>query len=415
VCRIESIRYPRSINLATAWCGVKPDPERTSAVLPKVLTVDSSSGPDRSGIKRPTLAGVAALAGVSVSTASLTFSGSGPVSQATRDRVRAAAEQLRYAGPDPRARSLRQGRSGIIAAVLEETVLQGFRDPVKIAFLDGIAQQLAGSGHALLLVPDVGDGLGVGDGPGGGDGPGATTLESATMDAVVLLGCSPHVARSIAITRRRSIPIVALGSTPFADVLSVTLDDRAATVTLARHLHALGHRQVAVVALPLEESRQRGPLTSEWEQRANISTPMERLAGARQIFPDLDVVLTAGSLVDEGLLAGREILTRAPGFALPTAIIAQSDLLAAGVIRAAQELGLQVPADVSVVGFDGIRLDNVISHDLTTMVQPAAEQGATAGRMVLELLAGGRSEAACFTSEFHLGNTTASPAGHLPG
>ncbi len=346
--------------------------------------------------KRPTLAAVAALAGVSVSTASLAFSGSGPVSEQTRNRVLAAAEQLRYAGPDPRARSLRQGRSGIIAVVLEETVLQAFRDPVKIAFLDGIAQEIAGSGRALLLVPDITDGPTVA----------STALENATMDAVILLGCSPHVARSIEITRRRSVPIVALGSTPFPDVLSVTLDDRAATVTLARHLESLGHRNVAVVALSLEESRERGPITPDWEARASVSTTIDRLAGAREVFPDAGVVITAGSLVDEGLLAGREILA-APN--RPTAIIAQSDLLAAGVIQAAQELGLRVPDDVSVVGFDGIRLDNVISNDLATMVQPAAEQGATAARMVLAMLDDGRPDEACFISEFHLGNTTGPP------
>ncbi len=357
---------------------------------------DRRAGPDRTvGDKRPTLAAVAARAGVSVSTASLAFSGSGPVSAQTRERVLAAADDLRYAGPDPRARSLRQGRSGIIAVVLEETVLQAFRDPVKIAFLDGIAQEIAGSGRALLLVPDVGEGLGAAP----------TTLESATIDAVVLLGCSPHVARSIAITRRRSIPIVALASTPFPDVLSVTLDDRAATVTLARHLQSLGHRRVGVVALPLEESRERGRLTPDWEGRATISTTVDRLAGAREVFDEVSVTVAAGSLVDEGLLAARGILA-APASRRPTAVIAQSDLLAAGVIRAAQELGLHVPGDVSVVGFDGIRLDNVIAHDLTTMVQPAAEQGATAARMALEMLNGGRPAAACFTSVFHLGNTT---------
>ena len=347
--------------------------------------------------KRPTLAAVAARAGVSVSTASLAFSGSGPVSAATRERVLAAAQDLQYAGPDPRARSLRRGRSGIIAAVLEETVLQAFRDPVKIAFLDGIAQEIAGSGWSMLLIP------------GAGREPtlAPSALESAAMDAVVLLGCSPHIGQSIAITRRRSIPIVALGSTPFPDVLSVTLDDEAATVTLARHLHGLGHRSVGVVTLPLEESRERGALTAGWEERATIATPLDRLGGARSVFQNPTVVVAGGSLVDEGLLAGRALLGSPDA---PTAVIAQSDLLAAGVIRAAEELGLRVPGDVSVVGFDGIRLDNVIAHDLTTMVQPAAEQGATAGRMVLEMLADGHPVAARFTSVFHLGNTTAAPS-----
>ena len=72
--------------------------------------------------KRTTLAQVAALAGVSVS-ASLAYSGSGPVSDATRVKVLAAAEALQYGGPDPRGRSLRQGRSGIIGVVMEERVV----------------------------------------------------------------------------------------------------------------------------------------------------------------------------------------------------------------------------------------------------------------------------------------------------
>ncbi len=74
----------------------------------------------------------------------------------------------------------------------------------------------------------------------------------------------------------------------------------------------------------------------------------------------------------------------------PTAILAQSDLLAAGVIRAGEELGLHVPSDLSVVGFDGIALDRIIPHDLTTLVQPAAEQGRAAGRAILDLVDGGR-------------------------
>ena len=142
--------------------------------------------------KRPTLAAVAALAGVSVSTASLAFSGSGPVSAATRDRVLAAAEELHYAGPDPRGRSLRQGRSGIIGVVMEERVLAAFRDPIRIAVLDGIAQETTADGRGLLLLTDVGES--------------ALAMESASMDGVILLGCSGRIARSIDIQRRRAIP-----------------------------------------------------------------------------------------------------------------------------------------------------------------------------------------------------------------
>jgi len=92
----------------------------------------------------------------------------------------------------------------------------------------------------------------------------------------------------------------------------------------------------------------------------------------------------------------------------PTAIIAQSDLLALGVIRAARDLGLSVPGDLSVVGFDGARVDGV---ELTTLRQPAVEKGGAAGRAILAALAGEPDLPAAFTSELHVGATTgAAPA-----
>ena len=357
--------------------------------------------------RRPTLASVAAAAGVSVSTASLAFSGSGPVSDATRERVLSAARDLRYAGPDPRGRSLRQGRSAIVAVAMEETVRYAFRDPVKIAFLDGIATEIAQRGLALLVLPDL--------------GAGSATVANASMDGAVLIGCSPSAAQSVEIGRRRSIPMVSLGGAAFTDVLSVTLDDREATVTLAHHLQSLGHRRVAVVALPIDGSGTRGPLTSDLEVGGSVLVTIHRLAGVREVFGDVPVWIGAGSLVEEGRAAGRALLTggapNADSSALldldrrPTAIIAQSDLLAAGVILAAEDLGLRVPEDLSVVGFDGVRTDTVIPHDLTTMVQPATEQGQTAARLLLELMAGENPESRHFTSRFHRGGTTAPPLG----
>ena len=87
--------------------------------------------------------------------------------------------------------------------------------------------------------------------------------------------------------------------------------------------------------------------------------------------------------------------------------MAQSDLLAIGVIRAAEQLGLAVPGDVSVVGFDGARIDS--GYDLTTMVQPAVEKGRAAGTAVNDMLAGNDPTPVTFTTVFHAGGTTARP------
>lgn len=352
------------------------------------------SAPAEAARSRPTLAAVARAAGVSSSTASLAFSGAGPVSEETREKVLAAARGLGYAGPDPRARSLRRGRSGIVGVVVEERVRDAFRDPIKIALLDGIAQEIAAIEAGILVLSDAG-------------GP-AARIEDAAMDAVVLIGCSPRLDDSVAALRQRGIPIVAIEAAPGPGLHAISQDNRSATRRGAEHLRDLGHTRVAVVALPLDRDRTSGPLTPDLIARANANTALERLSGARDVFPELTGYVTRGSYVEEGTLAARALL--ADPATRPTAVIAQSDLLAAGVIRGAEELGISVPSQLSVVGFDGVRVDGLWPYDLTTLVQPAFEKGAATGRAILELLEGREPEPVHFRSSFHLGNTTAPPS-----
>ena len=90
-------------------------------------------------------------------------------------------------------------------------------------------------------------------------------------------------------------------------------------------------------------------------------------------------------------------------------MLAQSDLLAAGVVRAAEEAGLRVPEDVSVTGFDGIVVDGLAPYELTTIVQPTVEKGRAAGQAVVAMLQGGHAASINFTCVFREGNTTAPP------
>ncbi|MES2170337.1 MAG: LacI family DNA-binding transcriptional regulator [Actinomycetota bacterium] len=336
---------------------------------------------------RPTLAAVAARAGVSSSTASLAFSGSGPVSAETKKRVLDAAAALDYAGPDPRARSLRRGRSGIIGVVIEDRLRDAFRDPIIIAMLDGLADEVGAIGASLLLITERADT--------------ASEVESAPVDAVVLFGCSTRVTVSVDVLRRRGIPIVAIEAEHLDGVVAIDLDNRSSSRLLASKLAALGHRRVGVVTLPLEASHRRGFVTAEHESAATGYVAMERLAGVRELFPDAVVWASAGSFVDEGVLGAAALLDSEQP---PTAIIAQSDLLAAGIVRAAADRGLHVPADLSVIGFDGVEVDGI---DLTTIRQPAVDRGRAAGRAVLELLNGGSPADTAFRGEFVEGATIA--------
>jgi len=341
---------------------------------------------------RPNLAAVAALAGVSASTASLAFSGAGPVSDATKAKVLAAAATLNYAGPDPRGQSLRRGRSGIVGVVLEDSVSEAFRDPMNIATLDGIADAIGVSGSALLLLTD--------------NAEGPSSFRSVPIDAVVLIGCSTRLADAVHVFSQRGVPIVGIETEPMEQVLAVDLDNRGGSRRLAEHLRQLGHESVTMVTLPLDAPHNRGWLTPEWEARSEGYTASQRILGVRDVYPDSTGYVTAASTVDEGALAAVAVLD-VPN--PPTAIVAQSDLLAVGVIRGAQQLGLRVPEDLSVVGFDGVRLDGIAPIDLTTMVQPAFDKGRAAGEGVLALLDGSAPASRTFDSELHRGATTAPP------
>ncbi|BDV29392.1 LacI family DNA-binding transcriptional regulator [Microbacterium terricola] len=341
--------------------------------------------------RRATISDVARTAGVSPSTASVVFSGKTPVSDETRSRVLAAAAELGYTGPDPRAASLRRGRSGIVGVVFEEHLGRTFQDPVKILMMDGLTDGVAPLGAGLLLLRDR------------DDTDGAPTLTTAPLDAAVLVGCSGMLRESLDVVRARGIPVVVIEGDAGEGIPRIDLDNRAAQSRAAAHLRELGHERVALVTLPLRAGWAPGWITGADD--IDIDVTRDRLDGARDVYPQAPAYAAAASSIDEGVAAGRAVFAAAGPH--PTAVLAQSDLLAAGVIRAAEEAGLRVPEDVSVTGFDGIVVDGLAPYELTTLVQPAVEKGRAAGRAVAAMLDGGEPASLLLTCAFRAGNTTA--------
>lgn len=343
-------------------------------------------------VRRATIADVAREAGVSASTASVVFSGRTRVSDATRRRVVDAAARVGYTGPDPRAASLRRGRSGIVGVVIEHRLGVAFSDPVMRLQLDGLTEGVARAGAGVLLMRDR------------GEGTSEPSLLTAPLDAAVLIGCNARMRESLDVLRARSVPVVVIEGDGGAGVPQIRLDNREAQRQLASHLAGLGHRDVAIVTLATTAERQPGPLDADAEASIQVAVAADRLAGARDVFPHARAYAAGASLIDEGLAAGRALFADAR--ARPTAVIAQSDLLAAGVIRAAEEAGLRVPDDVSVTGFDGITVDGLAPYELTTAVQPAVEKGRAAGDAVAAMLDGVPAASLTFTCTFREGNTT---------
>lgn len=343
------------------------------------------------GARRATISDVAREAGVSPSTASVVFSGKTPVSAETRARVLAAAESLGYSGPDPRAASLRTGRSGIVGVVFEEHLGAAFLDPVKTVMMDGLADAVAPLGAGLLLLRDH-DPAGVG-----------ASLTTAPLDAAVLIGCSGMLRESLSVVHTRGIPVVVIEGDAGADVPRIDLDNREAQRQAASHLRSLGHDDAVVLSLPVHTDWKPGWVPEGTPIEVDVAR--DRLDGVRDVFPRARVYAAGASSIDEGLKAGRVLL--ADPAARPTAVIAQSDLLAAGVVRAAEEACLDVPRDLSVTGFDGIEVDGLAPYELTTLVQPAADKGRAAGAAVAAMLDGRDAASIRFTCAFREGNTTA--------
>lgn len=355
---------------------------------------------------RPTLRAVAQAAGVSTSTASLAFSGKGPVAPDTVARVRAAAEQLGYAGPDPLASSLRQGRSGVVGVVVEGRLLHAFRDPFAVSVLDGLSQVLDEIPAGMLLIAQ----------PAGTPERAITQLSATALDAVVFSLCGPDSNPAVDHLAARGIPMLGDGSPADPRVAQLSLDNRGATVVLGRHLTDLGHRRVAHLMMPLRPGSPTGLATLDDVAAAGFADTRDRALGFLDVFgtgsgdtgatPRL--AQTSIPDVEQGAIAAR-LLLDLPAALRPTAIVAQSDLLAMGVVRAAGELGLSVPGDLSVTGFDGVELP-WFAGTLTTIDQHGLAKGRLMGEMLRQLLDGQRPDDEVQPTDLRIGTTTARPA-----
>lgn len=338
------------------------------------------------------MADVAALAGVSVSTVSLTYSGAGPISPDMKARVEKAAADLGYAGPSPQGRALRSGKSGVVGLVIHEKLALSFRDPITLRVLDALISDLSELGVGILLIPSP---VGL---------PGETNLlETAPMDAAVVVRVRDHDDPSLAILKRRGIPVVLMEGTPAEGAAAVNINDTDATADLIRHLLDLGHERIGTITLPFGALRDTGLVNSTAEP---VWTPTHNRLAAFEVvgIEPCVIVESRVSSIEEGLAAGHIALSHQ---SKPTALVCQSDLLAGGAVLAARELDLDVPRDVSITGFDGLDLAWLAPLELTTTEQDAAAKGHYLASAVKELLAGGEPTSVEVPVTFRKGTSTA--------
>ena len=314
--------------------------------------------------RRPTSADVAHEAGVSRTTVSFVLNERPDVKfpDETRRRVLDAAERLGYQ-PNASARRLAGGHSHVIALVMRQSPEQVASDAGLAETLRGLAAAARSGGFRVMVEPLA------------PDGPHATytaLLRSQHADGLVISG--PRVDDpSLLELVRDGFPIVLQGDLPDVSCPSVDVDNVAGARGAVEHLIALGHRRIACIT--------NAPLV--------YTAAQERLAGyhealaAAGIPADPDLVIEGGFDASSGHRAMAELLARTE---FGAAFVA-SDVVALGAIGALRAAGLQVPDDVSIVGFDDIPLAAYFDPPLTTVRLPAFELGQAAGRALLERIA----------------------------
>jgi len=319
------------------------------------LTLPEHDGP-------VTIRDIAAAAKVSQSTVSRVLNGSPTpvtISEKTRRRVQRIADELGYR-PNPFARGL-TGRSVRMIGVIARDV----GDPFMSSIVSHLSAAAHGRGYGVLLGharSSSEEALQLRD-----------VLDPRHCDGVVLVGdLQDDEERFLAAiaTVNRSVVGLCLGQTK-REITTVNIDNERGTLLVLEHLSQLGHARIGFI--------DGGWIRGYQERRQVYRTFMTRQGGEPDRFS-----VTAKSIdFRGGYEAARQLLTIP---VRPTAIFVSGDSLAVGALKAAAELGLRVPDDVSVVGFDDIELASYTVPGLTTVHQPVAEMAHVALERLLEMI-----------------------------
>lgn len=304
---------------------------------------------------------VARLAGVSISTVSRTLRGAGSVSAPTRDRVLRAAADLAYV-PSPAASRLASGRTGTVGVVVQFDARWFFAECIR-----GAEIELRAAGYDLLLY-NVGD-------PACRERLFTSMPLRRRVDAVLAIAVSFSTEEAAALDRL-GVPVVLVSDPSGRGGFSVRVDDAAGVATAVRHLTLLGHRDIVMISGVLDD-----PIGRE--------TTLARQAGFLEGMREAGLPHSLDRIVGEpwGPEGGRRAMERLLSVRpLPTAVVAESDETAFGVLQTLRRVGLSVPGDLSLVGFDDHEF--AAASDLTTIRQPVPEQGRSGARMLLDLVTG---------------------------
>ncbi|GGX86041.1 LacI family transcriptional regulator [Litchfieldella qijiaojingensis] len=326
--------------------------------------------------RRITLKDLAAELGVSTASISNAFNRPDQLSPKLRERILSEARRLGYTGPDAKARSLRTGRSRIIAVVLAESLTYSLNDAVSSELLSGIAEVLDAHGHTLLLLSGR---------QHASQAPGSANM----ADGYIVYGLMPSLMLLSGLPAQS--PLVAVDFN-IDDRPTVHIDNEPASYAIARHALRTPSRRPAVINLRLTRQPCNGRITEEHELlSAEQTITRSRLIGFHRAFEEhgIDPAQVPMWNIEENTFEVSapviEEILDLPEDERPDLLLCMSDRIALTALTLAERRGLRVPQDLRLTGFDGIAEGQYRPPRLTTVRQDSVEKGRIAAKMILGL------------------------------
>lgn len=312
-----------------------------------------------------TIKDIAREARVSTTAVSFAFNSPDRLSEATVQRILDVADELGYV-PDPVARSMNTGRTGALGVLVPQPIHEIIRNPFLPEFLEGVGEVCTKAGFSLMIVPPL-------------EGSMRRAIANAAVDGFLTLGLEPFRATML-VLRHRGVPYVMVDSDPIDGVPAVNVDDEGGARAAMIHILQSGHRDIAILAIRSGKQGRYQEYTGTLRRRMNGY--LSALAEFGIALDGHRVRLVECASTARGGRSGFGRLWKAGH--RPTALVAMSDIIAIGAMDAARKLGIRVPEDLSVVGFDDIPLASLVYPPLTTVSQPLRRRGRLAADLLVK-------------------------------
>ncbi|HHF0544851.1 substrate-binding domain-containing protein [Vibrio alginolyticus] len=299
-----------------------------------------------------TMKDIAKLAGVSTSTVSHVINKTRFVSEEISERVNNAAKELNYYAPSALARSLKVNRTKTIGMLVTTSTNPFFGEVVK-----GVERSCYQKGYSLILCNTEGDNERMRQS--------INTLLQKRVDGLILMCSSLEGERIDVFERYPDIPVVVMDWGPMLFTSDKIQDNSLRGGYLAaKYLIDCGHTEIGCITGPL--IKHQAQMRYEGYKRAMNEAGLEFNA---------NWIIESDFECDGGYQAFKKMAQRG---ALPSSIFVSNDMMAMGVINAANELGIKVPDDLSIIGYDDIHIAKFMSPSLTTIHQPKYRLGKAA-------------------------------------